>query len=84
MKPKINILDYNNYYINHIVAGTLFSWLPLTQGLYISHMTTQPECMVFQMAECLVIGLGVVVMLKNKQEDIIYVSGRQKIYEYRA
>ena len=57
--------------IYHIVAGTLFSWLPLTQGLYISHMTTQPECMVFQMAECLVIGLGVVVMLKNKQEDII-------------
>ena len=34
-------------------------------------MTSQPECMVFQMAECLVIGLGVVVMLKNKQEDII-------------
>lgn len=57
--------------ICHIVAGTLFSWLPLTQGLYISHMTSQPECMVFQMAECLVIGLGVVVMLKNKQEDII-------------
>ena len=55
----------------HIVAGTLFSCLPLTQGLYISHMTTQPECMVFQIAECLVIVLGVVVMLKNKQEDII-------------
>lgn len=54
--------------ICHIVAGTLFSWLPLTQGLYISHMTSQPECMVFQMAECLVIGLGVVVMLKiNKR-----------------
>jgi len=46
-------------------------WLPLTQGLYISHMTTQLECMVFQIAECLVIGLGVAVMLKNKQEDII-------------
>ena len=57
--------------ICHIVAGTLFSWLPLTQGLYISHMTSQPECMVFQIAECLVIGSGVAVMLKNKQEDII-------------
>lgn len=57
--------------ICHIVAGTLFLWLPLTQGLYISHMTTQLECMVFQIAECLVIGLGVAVMLKNKQEDII-------------
>ena len=63
--------NYEEIIIYHIVAGTLFSWLPLTQGLYISHMTTQPECMVFQMAECLVIGLGVVVMLKNKQEDII-------------
>lgn len=50
--------------ICHIVAGTLFSWLPLTQGLYISHMTSQPECMVFQMAECLVIGTGVAVILK--------------------
>lgn len=57
--------------ICHIVAGTLFSWLPLTQGLYISHMTSQPECMVFQMAECLVIGTGVAVILKNKQEYII-------------
>lgn len=57
--------------IYHIVAGTLFSWLPLTQGLYISHMTSQPECMVFQMAECLVIGTGVAVILKNKQEYII-------------
>ena len=42
-----------------------------TQGLYISHMTSQPECMVFQMAECLVIGTGVAVILKNKQEYII-------------
>ena len=57
--------------IYHIVAGTLFSWLPLTQGLYISHMTSQPECMVFQMAECLVIGTGIAVILKNKQEYII-------------
>ena len=34
-------------------------------------MTSQPECMVFQIAECLVIGLGVAVILKNKQEYII-------------
>lgn len=27
-------------------------------------MTSQPECMVFQMAECLVIGTGVAVILK--------------------
>lgn len=57
--------------ICHIVAGTLFSWLPLTQGLYISHMTYQPECVVFQIVESLVIGLVIAVMLKNKHEDII-------------
>ena len=49
--------------ICHIVAGTLFSWLPLTQGLYISHMTSQPECMVFQIAECLVSDCSVVEVI---------------------
>lgn len=63
------------------MAGTLFSWLPLTQGLYISHMTSQPECMVFQMAECLVIGTGVAVILKNKQEYIILRKWKAKIYD---
>ena len=53
------------------MAGTLFSWLPLTQGLYISHMTSQPECMVFQKTECLVIGICVEKKKKNKQEYII-------------